>query len=225
MLKYGTEDFSVYRNAASRMHCYKQIRCLALCLGFLPLLTACQDVFQDVLVSPQPQQSSGHSAIAQVSPTTVEVRDLREQGQDRGTKRRIGERTTLGDISMGYVWISTPPGRVLADEVRAELSAAGHHVTTQNPSVIIDGVVIAFDVHTDVNPLFWSVVGRISAVMNVMANAETITRDYKADCTERTMIWPTTEMITRVVSACVSDIGHQFASDWSVASALGTMNR
>ena len=187
----------------------------------LALLAACQSIVQDVLIEPRPETSYvPQSRISKLPPTKIGVSEFQETNKLEGTRRRIGERTAFGNQFMGYVWISPTPARILSDLIRSVLVAGGHQINAETPSARIDGTVAHFEVSTYATLLYWDVNGKLETVVNVTTSTNKISRQYAAVCSERTFIWPGTELITRVVASCLSDIARQFADDSSVSDVL-----
>lgn len=184
------------------------------------ILAACAGVRDITVAIPPHMTSRAASALASVPPTRIELREIRELQGTGLLPGRIGERKTLGNISMGLVSVSPPVGPLLTDMLRAELLAAGHRMANGDPKVTITGEVRRFALRTDVTSLYWDVIVDAAVVVTATAHARSETRDYTARCTERTYAWPSEEVIARVVRACIEDVARQFRDDREIAVVL-----
>jgi uncharacterized lipoprotein YajG len=190
-----------------------------LCLAAVSL-AACAGV-QDVVVHVAPHMApSGPSALSSVTPTTVDVGMLAEQHGTGLLPGRIGERTTIGDVSMGTVSLAPAPEQLVTEALKAELVAAGHRAATGGPAVI-GGEIERFDVHTDVTALYWDIVGTARIAVTVAKSTRSTVSRYDATCQERTYLWPTGDFIAQVLGQCIDDIARQFRDDAAAAHVLG----
>jgi hypothetical protein len=127
---------------------------------------------------------------------------------------RIGERTTVGNITMGYVTLNPPPEALFTEAIKSELAAAGHSVSGGPQKV--SGVVERFALSTPATATYWDVTIDASLKISV-GNA---TRSYKEVCVSRTYAWPSEKLISDVSGECVSRIARKFANDRNIANAL-----
>ena len=185
-------------------------------------LAACAGPGGDVVIAVPPHIAvSTPSVLSRLPAMTVDVRDLREPGGTGVLPGRVGERKTIGDISMGLVTVTPLPGQVMAEMLEAELKAAGHRIGADGASAVVEGEIRRFDLRTDVTALYWDVIGTTSVSVTVVRAGQSATGQYTATCQERTYVWPSSDMMARVVSACLDDIARQFREDANVAHALG----
>ncbi len=192
-------------------------------LGLAACLSACASAVSDVTVPVAPRRAavSGTSALAKIPATTIDVRDLREPGGTGVLPGRIGERKTIGDISLGLVSVKPPPGQMVGDALRAEVKAAGHRVGRDGATATIDGDIRQFDIRTPATALYWDVMGTAIVSITATSGGRSASAQYTASCRERTYIWPSSEIIARVVGACVDDIARQFRDDPTIVAAMG----
>ena len=192
-------------------------------LGLAACLAACASAVSDVAVpvAPHAAAASAASALARIPSTTIDVRDLHEPGGTGVLPGRIGERKTIGDISMGLVSVNPPPGQLVGDALRAELKAAGHRVGRDGATGTIDGDIRQFDIRTPATALYWDVIGTAIVSITATSGGRSASGQYTASCSERTYIWPSSDIIARVVGACVENIARQFRDDPTIATALG----
>ncbi|MCA0869454.1 hypothetical protein LCL97_01330 [Seohaeicola saemankumensis] len=127
---------------------------------------------------------------------------------------RIGERTTVGNVSMGYVTLSPPPEALFTQAIKAELTAAGHGVAG-GPSRV-SGTVERFALSTPATAVYWDV--KIDAALKVTVNGTS--RRYAELCVQRTYAWPSDSLISGLANACVAKIAARFRQDKGIANAL-----
>lgn len=193
--------------------------CLA--IAALVLLSACAGPAGDVRVDvPRHDPPRGTSALQAVAPLTVAMGEFRESLGTGVLPGRIGERKTVGDVSLGMVTIDPPPGRLVGEAFRAELEAAGHRLVGSGAAASVEGEVQRFNLHTDVTALYWDVIVNAAVSTTVRTSTGETTSDYSTACEERTYTWPGDDIIARVVSTCVEDLAEQFRNDESIARAL-----
>jgi hypothetical protein len=157
--------------------------------------------------------SSSPSSNVRVGP----IRDARRESV--GTL--IGERTTLGSISLGMIEMQPPPAEALSSVLKAELTSAGFGITTDDKAANVGGQVTKFLVTTPATAFYWD----INAVVELELVAEG--RDgrkhegrYLANCTDRTFVFPSSDLISAVVMACLTEIGAKLHKDNALAGIL-----
>lgn len=194
---------------------------LALPLLLMISLAGCASAVGDIVVPVPPHvAATTPSALSAAAPMTIDVRDLREAGGTGVLPGRIGERKTIGDLSMGLVTVTPLPGRIVSNALKAELRAAGYRVGADGASAVIGGGIQQFEIHTDVTALYWDVIGTTAVSVTVTKGALSTTNHYTATCKERTYVWPSGDLIARVVGTCIDDIARQFRADTKVAQVL-----
>jgi len=187
------------------------------------ILAACAGPSGDVVVEiPEHRAVEGASALQGVAVTTIEVGEFSQSIGTGVLPGRIGERKTVGDISLGMVTIDPPPARLIRDAFEVELEAAGHRIVGSEGAALVEGEVQRFDLHTDVTAVYWDVV--VNAAISTTVSTETGTQnsEYITTCEERTYTWPGGDVIARVVSVCVDTLSDQFRNDESIARLLAS---
>lgn len=185
-------------------------------------LGGCAGTAGDVTaVVPPHTASATHGALSGIGPVAVEVHEFQEPGGTGMLPGRIGERKTLGDISLGKVSVSPLPGPIVTDAFRAELVAAGAHVVPRDGSAVINGKIRQFSVRTDVTALYWDVIGTTSVSVTASRDGRSATSAYDATCKDRTYAYPSGTLIGKVMHACVNDLARQFRDDSRIAHVLG----
>jgi hypothetical protein len=192
-----------------------------LAIAGMILLTACAGPSGDVLVNvPGHEPLQGRSALERAAPMMVEVGEFRHSIGTGVLPGRIGERKTVGEISLGMVTIDPPPGRLVRDAFIAELEAAGHRLVGSGAAALVEGEVQQFELHTDVTALYWDVIVNGAVSTTVRTDTGEQLSHYTTTCTERTYAWPGADLMVRVISVCIDDLSDQFRNDESIAQLL-----
>jgi uncharacterized lipoprotein YajG len=137
------------------------------------------------------------------------------------TGKLIGERTTLGSISLGMIEMQPPPAEALGQLVRAELSSMGFGTTTGEPAASLNGRVTRFVVSTPATALYWDINGAVELQLVAQSrDGRQLEARYAATCTDRTFVFPSAELIGGVVTACLKEIGAKLRKDNALAGLL-----
>lgn len=151
---------------------------------------------------------------------SVRVESLRDVRRD-GVGRLIGERTTLGDISLGMIEMQPLPAEALSQVVQAELAALGFGTTTDAGAASVGGQVKKFLVSTPATALYWDINGVVE--LEIVAQARSGRKHegrFIANCTDRTFVFPSNELIGGVVTACLKEIGAKLRKDTGLIGTL-----
>lgn len=199
----------------------RRARSLAIgCVLFLSL-GGCAGAMENVLVNLQPYESPGRGngasapqrAAVLIEPVADARRDI--------VGNAIGERTTIGNISMGGIEMEPIPTVVLTQVLRAELMGLGFSVVAAGEQFKIGARATKFRVSTPATALYWDMDGVIELDVTVSGKGgKTHDARYEAKCTDRTYVFPSEELITKVVSACVKDIGAKIRGDAALIGFL-----
>jgi uncharacterized lipoprotein YajG len=164
----------------------------------------------------QPAEPGGSAAIRGM----VRIEPLRDARRDAvGTL--IGERTTIGNISMGSIEMNPAPTAMMAKVLQAELARMGFSVVDSGEQFRIGAQLARFQITTPATALYWDINGAIE--LDLAATGQGGSKHdarYVAQCTNRTYAWPSEELIGGVVSACLKDIGSKIRSDAALSSFL-----
>ena len=180
----------------------------------------------DVLVKiPDNQSITSTAKIASVSPVTYSISEFAVSQGTGQLPGRIGERKTIGNISLGMVSIDPPPSVLLAKRIDRQMSSAGHRKSQANPSVIITGDVKQFEFHTDVTATYWDMVVNANVDIGLAQRSKSLKRNYIEHCEERTYIYPSGELIQELVAKCADSIATQFANDQRVQGFINASSR
>ena len=187
----------------------------------LALLAGCAGPGTELQVPVPPHQGVA-GAFAPAPPGAISVAAFAEPGGTGVLPGAIGERSTIGDISMGQVRVSPPPARLLRDAVVADLIASGWNVLPGGPAPAeLAGTVPRFALRTDATALYWDVILDAGLGVRLAAGGRQAAGDFAAHCQERTYVWPGSEIIARVVAQCVDELARDARQDAGLARALG----
>lgn len=185
-------------------------------------VAGCAGTAGDVTVAVPPHVATQtHDALSGIGPVAVAVPEFREQVGTGVLPGRIGERKTLGNISLGKVSVTPLPGQIVADAFRTELVAAGARVVPSGGEATINGTVKKFSMRTDVTATYWDVIGATAVSVTAKRNGQAATSDYQANCKDRTYVYPGATIIGSVMHECVNDLARQFRGDRRIAHVLG----
>ena len=133
----------------------------------------------------------------------------------------IGERTTLGNISLGMIEIQPPPAEALSQVLKAELAAVGFDSTTDESAARVGGQVTKFLVTTPATAVYWDINGVVELELVAQGRSERKHEGrYTANCTDRTFVFPSNDLIGGVVSSCLKEIGAKLRKDAALAGIL-----
>ncbi len=133
----------------------------------------------------------------------------------------IGERTTLGNISLGMIEIQPPPAEALSQVLKAELAAVGFASTTDESAARVEGKVTKFLVTTPATALYWDINGVVELELDAQGrSARKHEGRYTASCTDRTFVFPSDDLIGSVVTSCLKEIGAKLRKDAALAGTL-----
>jgi hypothetical protein len=193
------------------------ISSLAFVIG---LLAGCAGPQGDVLIRIPSIEPATNVAISELPSKTFSISQFH---LPLGTGRlpgRIGERKTVGDISLGMVTIDPPPGVLLTNRISKQLQVSGHHMVDEGAEVAISGEIHSFEFHTDVTAVYWDMVVSTTTEVRLAKDSRGVTREYTEDCKRRTYIYPTGDMIRALVVQCADSMALQFANDTAMVKFL-----
>ena len=138
----------------------------------------------------------------------------------RDERARIGERTAAFDVTMGSVFFDRQVPAFLGEAIAADLLGAGHEITVEGPGRPVTLEVVKFWTHTDTTAFYWDVVADIDVSVSVgPESGEDDVRTTNLTCkqTKRTWIWPTLDLVTEVIDACLVELLSNMRGDaiWS----------
>ncbi len=124
----------------------------------------------------------------------------------RPDKRRIGERFAAFGVSMGDVFFYRPVADYVREMIEAEILAAGNQLSGRGEGRAVSVEIQRFLVDTETTPLYWDINGAVELAISVASvdGAAPERRDhFSCKANERTYIWPTEEIVSRVMDRCL----------------------
>jgi hypothetical protein len=132
----------------------------------------------------------------------------------------IGERTTIGNTSMGMIELAPQPVQAVADVLHAEFQALGWQVADDAP-VRAESRIVRFQVTTPATMLYWDINGTVELEIVVRgADQRRYDARYPVQCTGRTFAWPGEALIAGVVQDCLRSLGAKVRADAGLAGVV-----
>jgi uncharacterized lipoprotein YajG len=187
------------------------------------LLAGCApDISDTIVTAPQHVASGEGSALARVPSARIAIVEVEDKRGVPGPAGWIGERKTIGDISMGSVEISPPPADQIRSMLQAEFQRAGHQVVGSGAPVSIVGRLEAFRLTTPVTATYWDMTLNTSLAVEARGARNAVFRNsYRANCVERTYAWPGQTIIQLVVAECIGKLAGAVRNDERLAAFVG----
>ena len=193
-------------------------RALALALMLALLAGGCAGL-QNVMVNMgpyAPQRAEGAPAAARGTVRIEPVKDLRANA----VGSLIGQRTAFAGVSMGDVEMSPLPTDVMGQMLRAEFAQMGYGVGS-GAQFTVGAQLRQFQIVTPATALYWDINGSVEFAVTVTAqDGRKHDASYSAACTDRTYVNPSEDLIGKVLTGCVRDIGAKLRADAALASFL-----
>lgn len=202
----------------------RSMRSVATLALLLLVLANCAGGMDNVLVTqPSYQAHVTESRLSTSSPVRVRIGPVKDVRTEFGPGGLIGKRTTIGDTRMGHIEMSPLPTELIAQMLRSELSAAGHMIVTAGEDLSLDTKLHKFRVTTPATLFYWDVNGAVEVTIGMVGSGGKMhAANYATTCTKRTFVWPSQEIITTVVTACIDKIAAQLRDDAALAKFLGS---
>jgi len=162
-------------------------------LLFTCLLSGCAGAMSDVTI---PISMANLADLDQTREPSarIEVVDLRRDS----TMRR-----TAFNVSLGEITLSPPENelvkQMVADALQRVVSDGGRR--EELPTVYCG--IKTFDIVTPATPLYWDVTTRIELILRIRGNERTVS----TEAVERTWLYPSEEIIQRVTTRALDDVG------------------
>jgi hypothetical protein len=171
---------------------------------------------------PRYAATAGAGVLSGLPPRTFAVEAARDARPGLRPGSKIAQ---FGDNPSGEFDAIPSPARLLQDVFSAELGAAGHRPSAENPDVRIVPEMRRFEAGPG-GTFFHS---NVSAAVEVSVKLEGLgqaarSRDYSAQCTKDTT-WSFTisaGLLSRLFADCLKQIGVQFRQDGAVRDFLNS---
>ncbi|HTT13327.1 MAG TPA: hypothetical protein VMG60_20850 [Burkholderiaceae bacterium] len=134
----------------------------------------------------------------------------------------VGERTTVGNVSLGSVQTNPPPVTLVTGVIRSELGAMGFGVGDTGDTPRVSAQLVKFQIATPATALYWDINGEIE--LDLAATGKDRRKHethYAVQCTGRTYAWPGEEVIGGVIVSCLKELGGKVRSDTALGDTLG----
>ena len=147
------------------------------------------------------------------APEVVEAKSVNLQTfQDMRTEKfRIGERTAAFNVSMGDIYTNRDAAVYFQEALQNELLASGNSLSDDNSEMTIRGELLKFWVHTDTTALYWDIVGEVDLRLTATnaKTGKTVDRTYNASAKSRTYVYPTRELLGKVIADTVRSLMYE----------------
>ncbi len=198
---------------------FRSCGCRALAIAALAMfMTGCatgpSNVVVNVAAEPAPAgPGAGSRGTVRIDP----VKDARLDA----TGAKAGERTGLGNMSMGWIETNPPPAVAVTNAIRAELAAMGLGVSDAADVPRVSAQLVKFQVTTPATALYWDINGAVELALSATrGDGKKYDARYAVQCTGRTYSWPGEEVIGGVIAACLKDLRGKMSGDAALAEAL-----
>jgi len=186
----------------------------------LLLAAGCGGAMENIRVDLPAYRPAGAPPSAPASPASVRIEPVSDARSD-SVGSYVGERTTLGDISMGSVDLEPPPTAAVAQVLRAEIERMGHRVVASGEQVSVSGRLLKFRLVTPATAVYWDINGEVELALTAKRSAGAAFESrYAVTCTDRTYVWPGEEIIGKVFADCAGKLGASLRGDAALASFL-----
>jgi hypothetical protein len=197
------------------------VRSFAALAGVSLVLAGCGDTLQNVVITlPEHQATASNVQPSVGSAAKVRIGPVKDT-RTEFVGRAIGKKTTIGDIAIGNIEISSFPSDLMAKLLRTELSAAGHNIVESGEDFRIDPQLFKFSVLTPATVTYWDINGSVALLLRITSpKGKKHEARYATTCTDRTFVGPSGALITNVVKSCVEKIATQLRGDVALAKFL-----
>ncbi len=167
----------------------------------------------DFVVVAEPRSERGTAIQPMAVPLQVAVEPTDDQRQEQG---RIGERFAAFGVKMGDVYTNRRVSDYFREAVIDEIQLMGNRVVETGEDVRITPTLTKFWVTTETTPLYWDIVSEVECRINFTCTRPGCTpaeRRYAARKSDRTYIWPSATIMTKVLNESIDAVFDQMRSD------------
>lgn len=175
-----------------------------------------------VRVNYQPPESK-ESSLASIPPVKIKLLNFIDKREGKVEPILIGRRQAAFGTPMGDVQGDRPVFEIVRDAVKLEFTRSGHSIVNENEDIILRGEIRNFWVKTDTTPLYWDVIGEASIVVEAIkagSGSAVLLGPYSAKNVEHTYVYPSVEIMERVLGASLNNIIKDMSSDTMLINAL-----
>lgn len=175
---------------------------------------------QNVMVSLGPYQPQGAEGAAPTARGAVRIEPVRD-ARTNAVGSLIGQRTAFAGAPMGDIEMSPIPTDVIGQLLRTEFVQMGYSVANGAHQFTVASQLRQFQVLTPATALYWDINGSVELAVTVTGrDGRKHDASYAAACTDRTYVYPSEDLIAKVVGGCVRDIGAKLRGDAALAGFL-----
>lgn len=180
------------------------------------IFTGC---IQDISVEIPPHlPADNHGELAAIPAQKICLKDIKDI---RILDRAEGTREAAFGVHMSTVEFYPSVEDIFKDVIKAEFQRAGHTLVSEAQPITLSATVLAFDVATDTTPLYWDIIGKAMIELKIKrADLKKTKHNYSSMCQERTYIFPSGELIQKVMKCCIADFAHKLRNDPKLAQAI-----
>jgi len=167
----------------------------------------------DFVVVAEPRSERGTAVAPMTAPLRVAVGPTDDQRRERG---RVGERFAAFGVKMGDVYPSRQVSDYFREAVIDEVQLMGKRVVETGEDVKITPALIKFWVATDTTPLYWDIVSEVECRFNFTCTrpgCSPAERKYAARKSDRTYVWPSATLMSKVLNESIDAVFDQMRSD------------
>jgi hypothetical protein len=161
-----------------------------------------------------PPRSDRTTAVGPVkNPIAIKILPMNDRRDEKG---RIGERFAAFGVSMGDVYFSQSVPQFLESSLADELVAMGDRIVTSKEQMTVSPTLRKFWLTTETTPLYWDVIAEVQLGLEIAPTPPTasgVARAYSCKSTDRTYVWPTADLLSRVLENCMTELWSKVRSD------------
>lgn len=160
--------------------------------------------------------------LASVSPMKIKLSGFEDKRKKKAESILIGGRHAAFGVPMGDVYSDRPVFEIIRDAVKSELTRNGHVIVDADEDVLIRGQIETFWVETDVTPLYWDIIGKVSISVNIEGRKRSSLKlgPYSAQNVERTYLNPSKRLMEKVLGKSLNEVIQKMSSDKALIKSL-----
>jgi uncharacterized lipoprotein YajG len=147
--------------------------------------------------------------------------DAAKDARREATGAMIGDRTGLGNMSMGSVATNPAPATLVTSVIKDELDAMGFDASGTGNAPVVSTQLIKFQIVTPATALYWDINGAIEIALTATGlSGKSYGMRHAVQCTARTYAWPGEDVIGGVITSCLKQLGDKVKGDTALADVL-----
>lgn len=198
------------------MKCLNISNTLTICAFLFLIFTGC---IQDISVEIPPHTpTDNHSELAAIPAQKICLKAIKDT---RILDRAEGTREAAFGVHMSTVDFYPSVEDIFKDVIKAEFQRAGHTLVGDDQPITLSATVLTFEVATDTTPLYWDIIGKAMIELKIKkADRKATEHNYSSMCQERTYIFPSGELIQKVMKHCIAEFAQKLRNDPKLAQAI-----